>query len=446
MRNYYVAIGVLTSAILSFSAQAQGLRDVIAAAQNKDAALQAAAANRDAAQENIGIARSRLLPQLTYQDSRQQLHQTTTQITSAGPQVRDFDGASFSRQLSLRQGVVRPRDVAGYYAGDAQAQYGGHKYDSALSDLWSRSVGAWLDVLGARTLVDAYQQTLKAVTEAAQQEVKRFDRGDGTRDTRAEAQAQLAQARAMLADAKFALKARERAYQLLTNLDPVSLDKKRLPNESVALLTEAQRDDLWTMVSSAGPELLAAQSVEDVNRFRMYQAAADHLPTFDVIASATRAQNDSTNTLGASYNSRQVGVQLVVPLISGGGIEASRRQAVATYQASVADRASLLVKLDNQFSSDWASQAGFLERAQAARSLLDAAKDQRRGIELGLARGLRNWGDLSNVELLVARRASELVNLQLSLFKTQARLLSLTPVQMPMWDAWIQRLDVASNH
>jgi outer membrane protein TolC len=445
MRNYYAALGLVASAILSFPSQAQDLRDVIAAAQDKDAALQSASANRDAARENIGIAVSRLLPQLNYQDSRQQLHQTTTQATSAGPQARDFDGASVSRQLSVRQGVVRPRDVAGYYAGDAQAQYGAHKYDSALSDLWSRSVSAWLDVLAARTMVDAYQQTLKAVTEAAQQEVKRFDRGDGTRDVRAEAQAQLVQARAMLVDARLALKARERAYQLLTNLNPITLEKKRLPNESAVLLTESQKDELWAMVSSAAPELLAAQSVEDMNRYRMYQAASDHLPTVDVIASATRAQNDSTNTLGASYNSRQVGIQVVVPLISGGGIEAARRQSVSTYQASVADRESMLAKLDNQFSSDWASQAGLLERAQAARSLLDASKDQRRGIEMGLARGMRNWGDLSNAELLVARRASDLINLQLTLFKTQARLLSLTSVQTPIWDAWVKSLDVASG-
>ena len=163
------------------------------------------------------------------------------------------------------------------------------------------------------------------------------------------------------------------------------------------------------------------------------------------MASATRAQNDSTNTLGATYNSRQVGVQLAVPLFNGGGIEAGRRQAVATYQASVADRESTLMRLETQFTSDWAAQAGLFERAQAARSLLDAAKEQRRGIELGLTHGLRNWGDLSNAELLVARRHTDLVNLQLSLFKTQARLLSLVSVQTPAWDAWVQSLDVASR-
>lgn len=445
MRHHFIVSSLTTACLLVASAHAQGLRDVIGAAQVQDASLQSASASRDAAQENIDITRARLLPQLNYQDTRQQLHQTTTQSTSAGPQVRDFDGKSISRQLSLRQGVIRPRDVAGYLAGEAQAEYGNYKYASALTDLWSRAISSWVDLLAARTLVDVQQETLDAVSEAAKQEVKRFDRGDGTRDVRAEAQAQLAQARALFVDAQYTLQARERAYQLLTNLDSKSLTNKRLPSESKVRLPEAIKDDLWAAVSSTGPEFLAAQATESLNRFRMIQAASDHLPTLDVVASATRAQNDSTNTLGATYNSRQVGVQLAVPLFAGGGVEASRRQAVAIYQASIADREATLMRLETQFYSDWATQAGLYERTQAARSLLEAAKDQRRGIQLGLLHGLRNWGDLSSAELLVARRHTDLVNLQLSLFKTQARLLSLVPVQMPAWDAWVQSLDVASR-
>jgi hypothetical protein len=58
---------------------------------------------------------------------------------------------------------------------------------------------------------------------------------------------------------------------------------------------------------------------------------------------------------------------------------------------------------------------------------------------------LRNWGDLSGAELLVARRYNDLVSLQVTLFKTQARLLSLVSVQTPAWDAWVQALDTASQ-
>ncbi|MBU3646613.1 MAG: hypothetical protein FGM56_00840 [Limnohabitans sp.] len=102
------------------------------------------------------------------------------------------------------------------------------------------------------------------------------------------------------------------------------------------------------------------------------------------------------------------------------------------------------MRMENQFMGDWASQAGLLERTQAARSLVVAAQEQRRSAELGLAKGLRTWTDLSNADLLLARRSSDLVNLQATLFKTQARILSLLPVQTPAWQEWVNSLDAGS--
>ncbi|MBU3646612.1 MAG: hypothetical protein FGM56_00835 [Limnohabitans sp.] len=296
---------------------AQGLVDAVAAAQARDPSLQSASLNRDAARENIWIAGSRLLPQLSYQEVRQNTNQTTTQDTTLGPQARDFVGQSFNKQLSLRQGVIRARDVEGYRQSHMQSEYGEQKYVSAQSDLWNRAAGAWLDVLAARSLVDVYNKAVKSVGESSKQEIRRFDLGDGTKDSRAEAVAQLAQAKAMLLDAELNLKARERAYELLTGLPPEALAKRRMPSETAAKLEATQRDELWALVLSSAPEVRAAKSVEDVNLSRANQAMYDHLPTLDFVASASSAQNDSTNTLGYRYTNRQVGAQLVVPLFSG---------------------------------------------------------------------------------------------------------------------------------
>lgn len=448
MRTPRFALHLLALACLvgAFSASAQeSLSDAVAAAQARDPALQSASLNREAARQNIWIAGSRLLPQLTYQEVRQNTNQTTTQDTTLGPQARDFVGQSFNKQLSLRQGIIRARDVEGYRQGHMQYSYGDQKYISAQADLWSRATGAWLDVLASRALVDVYARAVKSANESALQESKRYKLGDGTKDSRAEASAQLAQAKAMLLDAELNLKARERTYALLTGLPPEALAKRQLPVESAVKLEASQRDELWSMVLSVAPELRAAQAAQDVSLSRANQALYDHLPTLDLVASASSAQNDSTNTLGYRYTNRQVGAQLVVPLFSGGGMEASRRQAYASYEASVADRESLLMRIETQFMGDWASQAGLLERTQAARSLVVAAQEQRRAAELGLAKGLRTWTELSNADLLLARRSSDLVNLQVTLFKTQARILSLLPVQVPAWDEWVKSLDVASQ-
>jgi protease secretion system outer membrane protein len=326
-----------------------------------------------------------------------------------------------------------------------QAEYGEHKYVSAQADLWSRVTGAWLDVLASRELFNVYSRAVKSANESALQEDKRYKLGDGTKDSLAEAAAQLAQAKAMLLDAELNLRARERAYSMLTGLPPESLSKHRLPEESAVKWDERQRDEFWGQVLSSAPELRAAQAAQDVSLSRANQALYDHLPTLDLVASASSAQNDSTNTLGFRYTNRQVGAQLVVPLFAGGGMEASRRQAYASYEASVADREALLMRFEMQFMGDWASQAGLIERTQAARSLVVAAQEQRRAVELGIAKGLRSWTELSNADLLLARRSGDLVNLQATLFKTQARILSMLPVQAAAWDDWVKSVDRASQ-
>jgi len=447
MRTPRYALGLIAAACLTgaLSVSAQGLADAVAAAQTRDPALQSASLNRDAARQNIWIAGSRLLPQLTYQQLQQNTNQTTTQDTTLGPQSREFIGQSYNKQLTLRQGIFRARDVEGYRQGHMQAEYGEHKYVSAQADLWSRVTGAWLDVLASRELFNVYSRAVKSANESALQEGKRYKLGDGTKDSLAEAAAQLAQAKAMLLDAELNLKARERAYSMLTGLPPESLSKHRLPEESAVKWDERQRDEFWGQVLSSAPELRAAQAAQDVSLSRANQALYDHLPTLDLVASASSAQNDSTNTLGFRYTNRQVGAQLVVPLFAGGGMEASRRQAYASYEASVADREALLMRFEMQFMGDWASQAGLTERTQAARSLVVAAQEQRRAVELGIAKGLRSWTELSNADLLLARRSGDLVNLQATLFKTQARILSMLPVQAAAWDGWLKSVDRASQ-
>lgn len=439
---HLIAVVGLFGTLIAFAQES--LIDIVAAAQGRDPALQSASLNREAARQNIWIAGSRLLPQLSYQQVQQNTNQTTTQDTTLGPQSRNFNGQSYSKQLSLRQGVIRPRDVEGYRQGHMQFSYGDQKYNSAQADLWSRVTGSWLDVLAARRMVEVYSVAVKSAGESSLQEAKRYKVGDGTKDSRAEAAAQLAQAKAMLLDAQLSLKARERSYSLLTGLATESFAKRKLPPESAVSFDGTRRDELWELVLSSSPELGAAQAAQDVSLSRANQALYDHLPTLDLVASSSSAQNDSTNTLGYRYTNRQFGVQLVVPLFSGGGLEAGRRQAYASYEASVADRESLLMRIEMQFMADWASQAGLYERAKAARSLVFAAQEQRRAAELGLSKGLRTWTDLSNADMLLARRSSDLVGLQVTLFKTQARILSLLPVQVSAWDEWVKSLDVAS--
>ena len=58
-------------------------------------------------------------------------------------------------------------------------------------------------------------------------------------------------------------------------------------------------------------------------RFGVRRNQSGHLPRLDLVGSVARARNDSLNNLDQTSFLRSVGIQLTVPLYSGGGVEAS---------------------------------------------------------------------------------------------------------------------------
>ena len=437
------ALGLLLSAV-SGSVFSQSLNDTLQAAWGNDPGLQSAAANRVAAKENIGIAKSRLLPQANVQGSNSNLSQTTTQNTNLGPQANAFRGTSYNYTLSVRQGLIRPRDWMGLDLGRQQAFYGELKFQSAKSDLWNRAANAWIDLLSAQMTKMTYAKAIQTIAESAKQETQRFEKGDGTKDSMIEAQAQLKQAKAMLSDAELNVQSKLKAFKSLTGLDSSDWLNRSLPKQNRIKFNAFGKDVLWGRIEEETPELLAAVAVERINQIKAQQSKYDAYPTLDAFGQSTNAQNDTTNTLGYQYRNNQVGVQLSYPLYAGGGLEATKRQAVATYEASIADRESLSVRIQNQFDGDWSAQAGFLDKAEAAEALVLAAQEQKKAAEMGIQQGMRTWTDVSNAALLLARREADLNNVLVNLYKLQSRILSLLPSDDPAWDEWVRQLDLAS--
>ena len=418
--------------LIALPAVAVDLPTAWQAALASDPTLASAAANRDVAFENIAIARARLLPQVTLQSTVQQLRQTTTQ----GNVPSDFAGQLKSIQLSLRQGVFRPRDWAGLDAAGFQAAFGDSKLAAAQSDLWNRTAVVWIEVLAAQSLRDLYTRALEAAIVWDQQEQKRFRVGEGTRDAMAEAAAQRGVVRARLAEATLDLQAKVRAFNQLTRLGVASLEGYQMPITPGPDQILEPEQVLLDRILASNPELAAARAVEAVSERRLAQAKSDHLPTLDVVGSLNRAENDTPNTLGTKYRNALLGVQLVIPIFAGGSISALQRQAAAAYVAASADREAVAQRLRVQFFSDWNAQAGLHERASGARQLVQAAREQRRAIELGVKKGIKTLGDLGNVDQLLVRRESDVVDAVAQLVKAQARLLSLLPIADPAWNQW----------
>lgn len=444
-RVFIPKVLVATLALMSVgNLYASELEKAIIAAEQRDPNFISALANKEAAAENIAIARSRLLPQVSAQGSYSRVQQDITQTNTTGQATnRQQSVNSLNSGLSIRQGLYKPRDWIGYSIGELQSEFGMQKLIAAQSDLWFRVVTAWIDVLAGNESFKAQQQAVDSTRYAAEQATKRFQAGDGTKDARIEAAAQHELAKAQLLEAEELLKAKKIAYRLLTG-EEINLNNKFFPKyQNIKLASDM--DSLLSRVMSANPEILSLKAAEQINLKRLKQAAADHRPNIDLVGSYTKAESDTVNTLGTKYTTRSVGVQVVIPIFSGGGLNAAERQQAATYRAATADREAAEIRIQNQIVTDWASYRSGYDRVTASQALVSGSAEQKRAYQMGLKSGIRTWGDIAQADVSLARRQTDYINYSANLIKVQARLLANLPTLDEDWVRWINLLSSSAH-
>jgi len=398
---------------VNLSTQAVTLEDAIESAIKVDPSLRASKFNFMATEENILIARSRLLPQVSIQGSSNQLTQTTTQdLASGGSSSRSFTGPSVNHQFVIRQALLRPKELSAMRYAELQAQYMEMKYKSDVKDLRNRVINAWIDLLGAQQIVQVYEKPLSLMQAAARQELARYEQGDSTKDAAMESKAQYENSRATYIQAVETMKVKQSAFENLTKIPTTSLAGKKLSIESLPVFSEADKDLLWSNFQDASLELQMAKLQQQMQLERVKMAEADHKPTIDLLAAVNLAQNDATSTQGYQYRNKQIGVQYTMPLFAGGGLSASSRQASLAYEASLAEGDALFDRLKNEFDFAWGLFISNISRQNAMLVTLSSGLEQVNASYRGLELGIKSVADKANSELTFARKMNDQILLK----------------------------------
>ncbi len=108
------------------------------------------------------------------------------------------------------------------------------------------------------------------------------------------------------------------------------------------------------------PELASLRHAVDVARYEVEQNRADFLPRLGLYASTGKSKSGSENTYNQRYETDSVGIQLSVPLFSGGETLAATRQATHRMEKSHYD-------LDDKVRETSTRCARCTTRAAAAR-------------------------------------------------------------------------------
>jgi outer membrane protein TolC len=397
--------------VVSNSSHAVTLGDAIDSALRIDPSLRASKLNQLASEENISIARSRLLPQISLQGSSSQLAQTTTQdLVSGGNASRSFSGPSVNHQLVIRQAIIRPREFSSLRYAELQSHYMKLKYKQDEAELKSRVINAWIDLLGAKKIAQVYEKPLAMLQAAAKQEWAKLENGDGTQDASIEAEAQYENAKANFVQALETLKARESIFEKLTKISSKSFAEKTILLQPEKKFSEFERMTVWENYRDKSIDLQMAKLQELMQLERVVMAEADHKPTFDLMAAVNLAQNDATSTQGYQYKNKQIGVQYTVPLFSGGGITATARQASFGYESSLNESEAVALRISNEFESLWGQVLGGGVRQIALTNLLNSSVEQLSAARRGLDLGVKSISEVAAATNTLARREVDLIN------------------------------------
>ena len=418
----------MSSAALASWAQSSvlDLKQVYQAALEQDANIRASRAAANSGRERLPQARAGLLPQVSASAGRNNNNLDTTAPNILGNPVTTNDQYfSDNRTLQVRQPLINMQRWLQFQQAKSVVEEVEANLDRDLQNLVVRVAGAYFETLMADEQLDlvlAQKKTYTALVDAAQ---KGFAAGSGTRTDIDDAKARLDMATAQELEARQNQDLTRRQLELLVN-QPVK-QIARLNVSALKLLPpEPANLDEWTRkAEQASPEIKALQARLEAARREVGKAQAGHFPTLDAVAQWSNSGSENITRVNSRYENKTIGLQLNIPIYSGGYVNSTIRQAVAeqtrTEESLEALRRDLGVRVHKEYRgvSEGVMRVRALE--QAARS----AEQMMKSTQMSQKAGSRTQLDVLNAQQQYTLALRDLAQARLVYLLSKVRLSSL---------------------
>ncbi len=393
---------------LSFSvpamAGANGLLDAYHQAQEQDQTFQAAEHQRDASIEAKPQAWSVLLPQVTGQgaiqrDRQHVLSSSSSQLNSTGgtPQkdVQWFGTRSYS--LTLNQVIFDWSAFQTVAQSDKQVAEAQATYRSAEQSLISRSAAAYFAVLSAQDTLRADLDAQTSFKQQLEQAQKKFDVGLAAITDVRNAQASYDTSTALVIADRTAMDNAKRALGLIVGqpVDAIADLQQDIPlvAPNPAIPSE------WSKSSSQdNPDLMTAFYAAEVARKQVSIYRGKYLPT--VGASGGLSRNISRSNFGSDTLDDSVALTLTWNIFQGGLVTSQVRQAVATYNQTLAQYELQRRTVDQNTRNDYEGVTSGIASVKANKQAVISNQTSLEATQVGLRVGTR-----TEIDVLTARQA-----------------------------------------
>lgn len=439
MRRSALALAAVL-AVGAAPSQAADLLDVWRAAQQNDLDYAAAASARQAGETRRAQAGSLWLPNVQFNGTAGVATNTTTTNGAqfSAPGLGTNTGVDFNTSinngtlgrwsLEARQPVISRERLAQSRQLEMAADLADLEWANAQQSLMLTTAQRYFEVVLATEALRVLRQQQEAVNRALIEAKDRHALGDipvtGTYEATARAEA----IRAQIIAAETELQLKQVALSDVTGLKPEAMNLRFPANDAAP--GEARALDRWlTEAADRNPLLRMQTKATEVANEEAAKYSLAATPKVDVVAQAGQDRLSGNGDYGSALNNNRgwmVGVQLSLPLYTGGYRSARQEEALHLADKARTDADRTRQKIALQTRAAWMGLtvgagriAALSEALRANRSRLDST---RTGVEVGD----RTTLDLLNAESDTATAELALMHARIEVLMDRLRLAALS--------------------
>lgn len=406
----FLPVLVVAGLVAAAPAYSADLWNVYQLALKNDPTFAQAQANYEAALENKPIARAGYLPNVGLNASRNIQRSNGSEPFGFGPNgpiQGNYDSNNYSTAYSIQ--ITQPifnwaawETIKQADASVAQAQA---QYLAAQQDLIVRTATAYFNVITARDTLAADHAATEANAKQLEQTKVKYQVGMSAITDVQNAKAAYDQSVATEIAAQQQVINAEESLRAITD-QPVG-ELQQPPADMPLRAPDPDNTTQWVATAlKQNPNLMAAQAAAAVAAGLVSIKRAGHYPTLDLTLQHTKNQNNNDfSALGSQFNELSdtngtvLGLQLSVPIFSGGSVSAQVTQAERQYDAAQ-DQVQLVTRqTEQQTRTAYLGVLTGISQVKALRQSVKSNETSLQGMETGMRVGTRTI-----VDVLLARQ------------------------------------------
>ena len=402
-------LALLLTAASATPSFAEDLLQLFREARVKDPSILSAKAGWEATQEKVPQAQAGLLPQVSLGGGASYtLIDATTQGVSGLPRATQTNSnLAINASVSASQPLYRRQNVILLNQAKIQATQANYTLQSSDQDLALRLAQAYFDVLLAQDTLALVGAQKAATGESLAQARRNFEVGTATITDTNEAQARYDLIVALEISALNDIEIRRRAIEVIIGRTAPPL-RPLAPNPVLEVPTPINLDAWASRAEMGNLTIQFAKAALDIATLEVDRNRAAREPVVDIVGSLTRQETNGISSAYPGLSLRQgiIGVQVSMPLYTGGLIDSRVRESLSVLDRARQDLEAARRNAAQSARTSFLNVTNGIAQVRALEQAVISANVALDSSKLGMEVGVRTNVDVLNAQQQVfsARR------------------------------------------